>query len=120
MTSYVRHGRELQSRCPERGRPGFDQVVIPLTSTKAEDVGRAICSGWFRWAGVPKQLLVDLDSAFKGDFLTMMDERSLLVRGAAAQAHWQNGVARRHGPRGLIEIHLGQGGGRLSHCRLRD
>lgn len=73
------------------------QVVIPLPSTKADDVGRALCTGWFRWAGVPKQLLVDLDSAFKGDFLTMMDERSVLVRSAAAQAHWQNGVAERHG-----------------------
>ena len=73
------------------------QVVIPLVSTKADDVGRALCAGWFRWAGVPKQLLVDLGSAFKGDFLTMMNERSVAVRSAAAQAHWQNGVAERHG-----------------------
>ena len=73
------------------------QVVIPLANTKAEEVGKALCSGWFRWAGVPKQLLVDLDSAFKGDFLTLMDERSVSVRSAAAQAHWQNGVAERHG-----------------------
>ena len=88
------------------------QVVIPLTSTKADEVGQALCSGWFRWAGIPKQLLVDLDSAFKGDFLTMMDERSVMVRSAAAQAHWQNGVAERHGETWkliwakLVEDHL--------------
>lgn len=49
------------------------------------------------WAGVPRRVLVDLDSAFKGDFLQIMNERSVLVRCAAGQAHWQNGLAERHG-----------------------
>eukprot|EP00438_Fugacium_kawagutii_P028405 Skav208339 [mRNA] locus=scaffold5193:38831:45910:+ [translate_table: standard] len=88
------------------------QLIIPLRSTKAEDVGEALCSGWFRWAGIPKGMLVDLDSAFKGEFLAMMDRRGVAVRSAAAGAHWQNGVAERHGETWkliwakLVEEHL--------------
>ena len=46
---------------------------------------------------MPKQLLVDLDSAFKDKFLTLMDEKCIILRAAAGQAHWQNGVCERHG-----------------------
>ena len=73
------------------------QVVVPLQGTSAEEVGSAMIRGWMNWAGAPKHLLVDLDSAFKGHFLQLMNERSVIVRCAAAQAHWQNGVAERHG-----------------------
>ena len=73
------------------------QVVIPLDSTKSEAVSNAFVSGWIQWAGAPRFVLVDLDSAFKDKFLTLMDERSIIVRAAAGQAHWQNGVAERHG-----------------------
>ena len=73
------------------------QVVIPLSSTKSEDVAKAFVTGWVRWAGAPKHLLIDLDSAFKDQFLTMLDERSIIVRSAAGQAHCQNAVAERHG-----------------------
>ena len=73
------------------------QVVVPLPSTKSEDVAKAFVSGWVRWAGAPKHLLIDLDSAFKDSFLTMLDERCIVVRAAAGQAHWQNAVAERHG-----------------------
>ena len=88
------------------------QVVVPLKSTGAEEVGQALCSGWFRWAGCPKYVLVDLDSAFKGDFLDLMGQRSIIVRSAAGQAHWQNGIAERHGETWkliwakLVEDHL--------------
>ncbi len=73
------------------------QVVIPLPGIKSEDVSQAFASGWIQWAGVPKQLLVDLDSAFKDRFLTLMDEKCIIIRAAAGQAHWQNGVCERHG-----------------------
>ena len=73
------------------------QVVIPLPGIKSEDVSQAFASGWIQWAGVPKQLLVDLDSAFKDRFLTLMDEKCIILRAAAGQAHWQNGVCERHG-----------------------
>lgn len=53
--------------------------------------------GYIQWAGIPKQILVDLDSAFKDKFLTLMDEKCVVVRCAAGQAHWQNGVCERHG-----------------------
>lgn len=73
------------------------QVVVPLRSTKSEEVAQAFINGWISWAGAPKHLLVDLDSAFKDKFLSMLDQRSITVRCAAGQAHWQNGVAERHG-----------------------
>jgi hypothetical protein len=38
-----------------------------------------------------------LDSAFKDKFLALMDEKCIIVRSAAGQAHWQNGVCERHG-----------------------
>ena len=73
------------------------QVVIPLPGIKSEDVSRAFSTGWIQWAGIPKQILVDLDSAFKDRFLNLMDEKCIIVRAAAGQAHWQNGVCERHG-----------------------
>lgn len=73
------------------------QVVLPLSNTTSEEVGRAMVEGWMSWAGAPKHLIVDLDSAFKDNFLQVMNERAVIVRCAAGQAHWQNGVAERHG-----------------------
>ena len=73
------------------------QVVVPLSSTKSAEVSDAFVSGWIQWAGAPGFVLVDLDSAFKDRFLTLMDQKSIVVRAAAGQAHWQNGVAERHG-----------------------
>ncbi len=73
------------------------QVVVPLNSTKSSDVSEAFVSGWIQWAGAPGFVLVDLDSAFKDKFLSLMDQKSIVVRAAAGQAHWQNGVAERHG-----------------------
>ena len=73
------------------------QVVVPLKGTKSEDTSEAFAAGWMRWAGAPKILLVDLDSAFKDRFLTLMDERNIQIRSSAGQAHWQNGTAERHG-----------------------
>ena len=73
------------------------QVVIPLPGIKSEDVSQAFSTGWIQWAGIPKQILVDLDSAFKDRFLNVMDEKCIIVRAAAGQAHWQNGVCERHG-----------------------
>eukprot|EP00435_Cladocopium_sp_Y103_P057946 s39_g20.t1 len=37
------------------------QVAIPVSSTKSEELGRALLDGWISWAGAPKHLLVDLD-----------------------------------------------------------
>ena len=73
------------------------QVVASLNNTTAEELGRALIEHWINWAGAPKHLLCDLDSAFKGHFLQLMNERSVIVRCAAGQAHWQNGIAERHG-----------------------
>lgn len=73
------------------------QAVVPLTGTSSEEVGKALVDSWLSWAGAPKILLCDLHSAFKDHFLPIMNERSVLVKCAAGQAHWQNGIAERHG-----------------------
>ena len=73
------------------------QQVVPLKSTKSADTAEAFVSGWVAWAGCPKHVTVDLDSAFKDQFLDEMDKRQVAVRCAAGQAHWQNGLAERHG-----------------------
>ena len=73
------------------------QQVIPLKSTKAEHATKGLLEGWVAWAGPPKTILADLDSAFKGVFLEAMDRFGVGVRCAAGQSHWQNGVAERHG-----------------------
>ena len=43
------------------------------------------------------KILADLGSGFKDAFLQILSDRSVLVRSTAGQAHWQNGVAERHG-----------------------
>ena len=91
--------------CQSKGWPALNivdmastyQVVLPLTSTTSQEVSRAFVDGWIAWAGAPRLILVDLDSAFKDQFLELMDQRSVVVRCAAGQAHWQNGLAERHG-----------------------
>ena len=73
------------------------QQVIPLQSTKSEEAAKAFSTGWLSWAGTPKCILADLDSAFKDKFLEMADRRGIAVRCAAGQGHWQNGVCERQG-----------------------
>ena len=41
------------------------QVVFPAPGTKSSDVSKAFSTGWLQWAGVPRQVLVDLDPAFQ-------------------------------------------------------
>ena len=73
------------------------QQVIQLGSTKSEEAARAFAQGWMAWAGAPKFIFADLDSAFKDKLLEMADGRGIVLRCAAGQSHWQNGVCERHG-----------------------
>ncbi len=72
--------------------------VVDLASTyQVVVLASAFSAGWMQWAGTPKYVLTDLDSGFKDQFLELMDQRCVVVRCAAGQAYWQNGVAERHG-----------------------
>ena len=73
------------------------QVVYPVESTKSGDAAKAFVNGWVSWAGAPRHVIIDLDSAFKDKFLEAMDQMAVSVRCAAGQAHWQNSVAERQG-----------------------
>ena len=59
------------------------QVVVPVASTKYEDLAKAFVSGWVSWAGAPKYLLIDLETGFKDQFLNMLDQRCITVQCAA-------------------------------------
>ena len=73
------------------------QVVLPLPGISSAEVGSAFIDGWVSWAGAPRHLLADLDSAFKDKFLELLDQRCTVIRCSAGQAHWQNGLCERHG-----------------------
>ncbi|CAE7767076.1 RE1 [Symbiodinium sp. CCMP2592] len=73
------------------------QVVYPMAGTKSEDAAQAFMQGWVQWAGAPRFVIADLDSAFKDQFLTRLDQLAVHIRCAAGQAHWQNSVAERQG-----------------------
>ena len=73
------------------------QVVYPLEGGRSEDAAKAFMAGWVHWAGPPRFLIGDLDSAFKDQFLERLDQMAVRIRCAAGQAHWQNSVAERQG-----------------------
>ena len=73
------------------------QVVVLMESTKSAAAAKAFTQGWLHWAGAPKMVLADLDSAFKDKFAELLDRHRVGMRCSAGQAHWQNGVAERHG-----------------------
>lgn len=73
------------------------QVVLLLPGISSAEVGSAFIAGWASWAGAPRHVLADLDSAFKDKFLELLDQRCTVIRCSAGQAHWQNGLCERHG-----------------------
>ncbi|CAE7565069.1 unnamed protein product [Symbiodinium microadriaticum] len=100
-SAFVGSGRAeavLQAHDPEQALRGDHRAgEQPIRGAKSENRARAFVNGWVRWARAPKHVLADLDSAFKDQFLETMDMFDTHVRCAAGQAHWQNGVAERHG-----------------------
>ena len=82
------------------------QQVIPMAATKSGEAARALVSGWTSWAGTPKHITADLDSAFKSDFLAEMDNRGIAVRcaGTSPLAEWSRRKARCR-----VEADLGEG-----------
>lgn len=82
------------------------QVVLPLENTTAQHVGDAFVKGWVNWAGAPKHLIVDLDSAFKGDFPADPERQvrdSPVCSWSSTLAKWDRRKARRCMERDLEE-----------------
>ena len=71
-------------------------VVCPLPSTTSTDITQAYHMYWASWAGHPRFILIDLDSGFKDQFLSMVGDTGVHIRSIAAQAHWQGGLVERH------------------------
>ena len=87
------------------------QVVFPMAGTKSEDAAQAFMRVWVQWAGA-RFIIADLDSAFKDQFLTQLDQLAVHIRCAASQActlaELSGGTPRGDLEGDLEEAHRGQ------------
>ena len=76
-----------------------------LSGTSSEDAINALLQGWMLWAGAPKLLCVDQASELNSEeFLSFLQKNNICLRTCAANAHWQNSRAERHG--GILQLML--------------
>ena len=74
------------------------QVITYLDNRAEPGVIQALVQGWFRFFGVPDEVLLDAEGAFKGfDFEQFMMQSGCKMRFVPADAHWQLGKCERHG-----------------------
>lgn len=52
------------------------QVVIPLPNRKSSTVADVFYRYWISWAGVPRKLVLDLDTAFQDSFWDLTSDGS--------------------------------------------
>ena len=78
---------------------GTTYHVISLLEDRSEEtVIKTLAEGWFRFFGLPDEVLLDAEGAFKGfGFETLMAQSGIKVRFVPADAHWQLGKCERHG-----------------------
>ena len=81
------------------------QTAVVAPSRTTEQASKALLSGWMLWAGAPKTLVVDAASELNAEeFLTTLQKHGVQCRTCAADAHWQNARAERHG--GILQVIL--------------
>ena len=81
------------------------QTAIVAPSRTTEQASKALLSGWMLWAGAPKTLVVDAASELNAEeFLNTLQRHGVQCRTCAADAHWQNARAERHG--GILQVIL--------------
>lgn len=74
------------------------QVCVPLwKGAKSSEIRKMFRKYWKRWAGTPKQVLVDGGMEFLGPVQTGFDDDNTMVKVTAADSPWQNGFCERHG-----------------------
>ncbi len=73
------------------------QLAKPMFQTDHHTPEETLQNTWFHWAGIPKMMLLDGESALCSEgFQQYCTERSIQTR-VAAYAHWQMGKVERHG-----------------------
>ena len=77
---------------------GFQQV-LPFFESETSQLLRSLYSdSWKRWAGPPKEIILDPAQTNLGDPLqTPVELEGTMVKTIAAEAHWQLGRTERHG-----------------------
>ena len=72
-------------------------VATMLRNRTSEHVARRILEHWVLHYGAPEMFAIDLGGEFVGVFLDMCEEFNIDVKAAGGNAHWQHGLAERHG-----------------------
>lgn len=73
-------------------------LARPVYQTDHSSLEEALQNTWFHWAGIPKMMLLDGESALCSEgFQQYCMEKSINTKVVAAYAHWQMGKVERHG-----------------------
>ena len=81
------------------------QTAVIAPSRTTDQAAKALISGWMLWAGSPHTLIVDAASELNSEeFLGILQRHGVRCRTCAADAHWQNARAERHG--GILQVIL--------------
>ena len=81
------------------------QTAVIAPSRNTEQAVKALLSGWMLWAGAPRTLVVDAATELNSEeFLNALQKHGTQCRTCAADAHWQNARAERHG--GILQVIL--------------
>ena len=81
------------------------QTAVIAPSRNTEQAVKALLSGWMLWAGAPRTLIVDAATELNSEeFLNALQRHGTQCRTCAADAHWQNARAERHG--GILQVIL--------------
>lgn len=74
------------------------QLAKPVYQTDHVSMEEALQNTWFHWAGIPKMMILDGESALCSEkFQQYCTEKSIHTKVVAAYAHWQMGKVERHG-----------------------
>ena len=84
---------------PVSGGPGYllSRLQLPIHRSEENTVA-ALVNGWFTFFGVPDEIVLDADGAFRGfRFEHLQAQSSVKVRFVPPDAHYQMGRTERHG-----------------------
>ena len=82
----------------------FQTAIVSPSRTSTQAI-QALLKGWLQWAGSPKLIVLDAATELNSDeFLTCLQKHNIRSRTCAADAHWQNARAERHG--GILQMIL--------------
>lgn len=81
------------------------QTAIVSPSRTSQQAIQALLKGWLLWAGAPKLIVLDAATELNSEeLLGCLQKHNICSRTCAADAHWQNARAERHG--GILQMIL--------------